>query len=335
MEMLLKDSLLSRGTDAVLLLALLTIGCAQGGDGDPAVVANAVSTTSSKLSPAGTTPRRIVVPGRRSVDPACVFEVPNGARVDAQGNVISNGVTIAHHEPCTPEQMGVKTSIGADGIELPTIGHEWVAWTNASAQLIGGLSQFNFLNANFTVPPLPAQYTNQVIYLFPSFEGANEGTEIIQPILQFGNNNGFGGDYWTMVNWYIGPNGSYHTPPWTVAPGDVIYGQMGVETQGFWYCSTTDETTGINTQMGIYVYTPFKTVQSGVLEVYNISNCNQYPQGSVGLEEFYNVQISQAGPYFYTQNWVNPAFATNMTAGLSPWCGYGAFYGSGYADITF
>jgi hypothetical protein len=139
-----------------------------------------------------------------------------------------------------------------------------------------------------------------------------------------------------MVAYYVGPSNVYHSTPVQVAANHELYGSTGVDgQQGFWFCSITDQTTGINTQMAIYVAGPFGSVQGGVLEVYNIANCNQYPSGSGWLEEFSNIRVSQAGPFFYTQNWVTPSWAGYVTSGLSPNCNYQTFFDSTDTYITF
>jgi hypothetical protein len=105
-------------------------------------------------------------------DSACVFEVPNGAIVDASGDVKVSEAVVDHHAPCSPEQMGSASQAArAPGNVLPTI-TGWVEWSNANATNIDGVAYYNGLFANWTVPNNPG--FNEVIFLFPSFQSSNE-----------------------------------------------------------------------------------------------------------------------------------------------------------------
>lgn len=55
--------------------------------------------------------------------------------------------------------------------------------------------------ASWTVPPAPASYTGQTVFLFNSIEPA-DGESILQPVIQYGPSAGGGGAYWAAASWF-------------------------------------------------------------------------------------------------------------------------------------
>src|ERR1700690_3290870 len=150
---------------------------------------------------------KVRTPSGRLVDSACVFEEPDGALVQQNGDVVVKGKVIAHHEPCTPEQMGI----------APTIGHAWLeaSWATAS-------TYYTHWEGLWTVPATPLN-NGATLFYFGSFENSS-GTEIIQPVIGYGGNAYFGGNYWTMASWYCYPGGCHHSGAKNINPGDQIFG---------------------------------------------------------------------------------------------------------------
>jgi len=58
--------------------------------------------------------------------------------------------------------------------------------------------------AKWTVPPPPKSIAGQVLFLFMGMETV-EGwpRAILQPVLQWGSAQGFGGNYWSLSTWYV------------------------------------------------------------------------------------------------------------------------------------
>jgi hypothetical protein len=60
------------------------------------------------------------------------------------------------------------------------------------------------------------------------FNGSQSSSMIYQPVLQWGNNGWFGGNYWCVASWYADSQGSaaFHSAPVTVNVGTELTGIM-------------------------------------------------------------------------------------------------------------
>jgi len=307
-------------------LSLLAASCGTRAD-DAEAVESALTAPSNPATVPSIPIGKTMAPSGNLMDSACVFEVPNGAIVDANGNVIVNGSIVDHHTPCTPEQMGsASPASGTIGVVPPAF-NGWADYSWANATYIDGLAYYNGLFANWTVPNNPTDPYYQIVYLFPSFESSNE---IIQPVLQWGNNGSFGGQWWTIASWYVSGSSGTHSPPLKVYAGDSLLGQITIAdsvTKGQYEIITTDQTQGGEYT---YLYTntshPMTSVQGGVLEEYNMTTCTQNP--SSWPVTFSNIEVWQAGPGSDSFNLVVPSWAFNQGSGLLN-CAYG---GSVYND---
>ena len=82
------------------------------------------------------------------------------------------------------------------------------------------------MTVTFQVPEPPLIRDQSLVYLFPGAEDASL-TTILQPVLQWGYNNRFGGEYWSVACWHCDTYGrTHHTPPLTVNPNDTIVGSI-------------------------------------------------------------------------------------------------------------
>jgi len=259
---------------------------------------------------------------RQQRDPLCSYEAPMGATVDTEGNVTKDGKTITHYDfsNCKLSNSGAGTGgwyeqVGANAISEP-----------------GGLKQFNAYEGNFTVPPAPADPSNDksILYLFPGLENWNAGFtqvfSILQTMLIWGNNTDANtGEWWTMegeFNW--GPN--IHGHGVRVSPGDKI-GWAIWQTQinpDIWEIWMGDVTSG-----GSYAFfaqpasswPKYNNIYLGVLEAYGdtyeqtgLNSCTELPPGDG--EMFYGTsEISEAGPYWNSFNDVR----TSLSWGGSPY----------------
>jgi hypothetical protein len=144
------------------------------------------------------------------------------------------------------------------------------------------------------VPAAPAStYTTnplQTYYAFPAFQtGRHETSHILQPVLQFGNNGTWGGQYWTAASWWCDGTDCYASEQHlTVYPGDLIWGLAGSNDCSGGYCDwsviTRDMTQGHTGQSN---YSVRDTIAydwgvGGAVEVYNLStSCDLYPASGV------------------------------------------------------
>lgn len=93
--------------------------------------------------------------------------------------------------PDYPANVNVPT-----GRVLP-LGSGWITYTYWNSPSSTPISYFN---TNWTVPPAPATVSGQVLFLF---NGLQNSSYILQPVLQWGVSAAGGGDYWAIANWYV------------------------------------------------------------------------------------------------------------------------------------
>jgi len=277
------------------------------------------------------------VPGGKMAHVDCIHEIPEGGSVDPHGNVTLHGKLVAHFEPCTRKTLRGKAITAANvrgGVRdanpnVPAWGG-WVESSWAYASTIQGMAEFNHMNSgNWVVPAAPSTNDNQIIYLFPSFQSSRV---IVQPVLQWGATTAggqgvFGGAYWTYAAWVETDGTFYHSQGITVNAGDTLNGWMDLGDKlganyDWWAIGRTDVTTGQSMGSGFWVApATFNTAQGGVLEVYGMTACSDFP--ATGFTVFGTPLLTQAGPTWSTQNYVNPTWYPSPNDGYNgPDCGF-------------
>lgn len=285
-------------------------------------------------------------PGGKRVHKSCVHEVPDGATITEDLDVIVDGKKVAHYGKCKFPAL--------DDGPAPTLcggGSCWVEADQFQAPTNSyGFNWFNALGADWIVPQVPITFANQLIYMFPALANNNLSgldTYIIQPVLQFGRSLGSGGNYWQMANWIVLGDGTWmRSTPTIVSPGASIHGEM----DALWgTCDSNGKCKwGVNyaingTWYGLQVSPPSKAIKAtkGALEAYDSTgmsfpaSCSHYP--SSGTTNFVNFFASQPGPTadsWNTPTWPGFTFVAN---GL-PNCGFGVsdFAGSnGYDGAAY
>jgi len=258
---------------------------------------------------------------------SCVHEVPDGAIVGANGVIRRRDGTAFQVQSCaTPgpvsvSGLGGSLSIGFGSPTLPGP-HQSVEDGEASA---GTGHTFRYISARWVVPPYPGTpWTSgdHVLFFFPALENSNT---IIQPVLQYGYNNEFGGAYWTIASWMCGPD-CFHSVPHTVSVGDVLGGY--VEAQGCggglcgWLINTVDSTQDYATSVGIaagdfgQANDQYTTAFGGTAEVHGLTDCSQWPGGGFTFS-----QIAVANELGSTSpSWLH--HVTNPSSD-TPQCGFG------------
>lgn len=241
---------------------------------------------------------------------SCVHKVGDNATVDATGHVtLASGETM-QLAPCrfqprddrrgslAVNQLDASQARARTNVSAP-IANGWTEYDGGFAPTnSSGFSWFNELDATWTVPAAPRQYTQQTIYLFPSIEDSSSG--IIQPVLQYGPSPAGGGQNWAIASWYVtGTNTVAVSTLLSVNVGDTIEGFISAHdctSAGVcsWVVSVWDGSRGsaINAMPG----TTFDFAQKGVLETYGVTNCNKLPtEGDTGAS-FTNVHAYMPGP---------------------------------------
>eukprot|EP01103_Thecamoeba_quadrilineata_P005577 TRINITY_DN15354_c0_g1_i1.p1 TRINITY_DN15354_c0_g1~~TRINITY_DN15354_c0_g1_i1.p1 ORF type:complete len:292 (-),score=39.87 TRINITY_DN15354_c0_g1_i1:67-942(-) len=149
-----------------------------------------------------------------------------------------------------------------------------------------GTSGLNILNGTWNVPPAPASYNSQTVFLFTSLvnqawnptDTPTIEEDIIQPVLQYGTSQAGGGKYWSAASWYVGATALY-TKLIKVDVGDIIFGAMveDPEKHGSWTIITTlvgGETQSLTVDNLLTQDEPWATV---TLEVYGVNTCDDLP----------------------------------------------------------
>ena len=185
---------------------------------------------------------------------------------------------------------------------VPAFGSGWItfgSWANNTGNPI------SLFSTRWVVPPEPTSRSGQLIYIFP---GIQNSTMIYQPVLQWGSNGLFGGDYWCVASWYADGQGgqAFHTDPVQVNAGDVLIGVMtltGQSPQGFSYSCVFQGIAGTNL--------PIQNVEqltwcAETLECYGITKCSDYPNTNKTLMGSINIQTGNVHPavVWESDNWV-------------------------------
>ncbi len=314
-----------------LSLVTLTLACATLFAGSH----NAFSQTQVvPLTPAGPNrpaevPENYVITPNGYFHPSCVVQVDEGSTVMAGGSIQHADGSIQKVPACAYPHYsahGEAVVVGggtpnADKIvteaatPTPTINHSYVGdLAYAEPNLV-----FGALSATWVVPPAPTSYDGQLIYLFPALEGNLAGS-IIQPVLQ-----------WTLPGWQIASwnvdvvHGVQYVSNFVnVNVGDVLLGTIhstcgaGNSECTTWNITTTDQTTGQSTALNGTPYDGeyYNYAIGGALEVYNVSQCSDYPPN--GEIAFSNIALYDDNFSLVTPGWGY----SGPPPGLTPQCNY-------------
>lgn len=288
----------------------------------------------------------VLTPGGWVMHASCVHEVENGSTisrgpnkeyvsVDKRGNQTT-------YPPCDyPITRRTNDEASRGSGQPPAIGHAWIEYSCAQAPANGGRSWFNKLSGRWTVPSAPAT-NGGLIFFFNSLQDVKAScvnnptvspTEIIQPVLQYGSNGSFGGNYWQVASWIVGPDatgGAFHSPRVLVNPGDAITGDIN----GF-PCTvggrcTYVVTAGAPTDTSVITTSTltkvFDRADQGVLEVYNVNSCSNLHAGSSDSIWFNNTYLYQPPPTgnqnTQVEMYSSASWLGRVTPGLTPSCSY-------------
>src|SRR5215472_16474296 len=169
------------------------------------------------LTPGGLRPRSLVF----HVEPGAILDGGGGRlrKLHPSGQVLQDFGVMPSRPPGRPV---MPHNVVFPKERPPASANGWVtyaSWTNNTGKPI------SLFSTNWVVPPAPATQSGQLLYLF---NGIQNSTMIYQPVLQWGSNGAFGGNYWCVASWYADGQGgpAFHTNPVNVAPGDILTGAM-------------------------------------------------------------------------------------------------------------
>jgi len=264
--------------------------------------------------------------------PSCVNHLATGDSVREDLKVIERkkGTTqplvcdYPHFEADGTKLVGDLRPVGDGNSQPPFIGHSWIEYAS-----IHGTADYEEVYSQWTVPPTPASNDGQTLYFFNGLEDINDVVSIIQPVLGW-NGNGLSG--WSIAAWNCCPSGTTNeATPEPVNPGDQIEGytfstcSAGTKTCPTWDVVALDDENGKFSEL---IDTPnegqtFNWAFGGVLEVYNITQCSDYPSGEAsgysGAIGFHDQIVLNDSYVKITPAWT----VTNLSSGLTPQCSYG------------
>jgi hypothetical protein len=282
-------------------------------------------------------PGWVQVPGALA-SPDCVHQIPSGATVDVSdrptsGDVTLNGKLIAHYNTCAEASIPTRHVV-----QDPGTGNGWVEASQWEVSLKSG-DNIDYIYGYWSVPSIPETY-GALIFLFNGIEPTKQGW-IMQPVLQYGDNGNFGGDYWVLASWLVHSNTDYFvSSPIGVNPGDTIGGftwQTGVSgnTQDY-LVDASDQTTGQNTTLSVWTTgNQWNWAYAGVLEAYNVTSCSEFPSGSNGIAAFVDTHVYHGYPKL---DYINPEFygaEYDYFGGGGPQCNFSVTVSGSSSSLSF
>lgn len=225
---------------------------------------------------------------------------------------------------------GINTN-GAAQLISPPSGNGWVTWAewgNTNGQPI------NYFSTSWLVPSAPTTNDGQLIFIWNGLEPFdvllnNPNNMVLQPVLQWGSNNTFGGQYWVISNWCVWNGGAAYTTPQSVGVGTNLQGVLtytGRQADGSYnyLCSFTGYSNSMNiTEGNVYANhtipnIPLQSWAYEVLEVLNVPQQTDYPgQSSVTMG---SISLQTGPPGVYTPaalNWTPEIQSAISTLGES------------------
>ncbi len=264
--------------------------------------------------------------------PSCVLQLKKGESVSKEGMLRHadgseakvNACQYSHFSPSGSPAAGREQSQQSavtpesEGTVVPAIGHSWIENAGVTTS-----SAYGKEVSTWTVPPIPLMHDGQTIFIFPGFQDLGDGnTSILQPVI-----GSYDGGPWSMASWNCCLAGTAdESNPVAINPGDTIVGTSemtcagGATTCATWNVITEDQTTNQSTEL---TATPsdgqtFNWAFGGVLEVYNLDQCLDYPpNASVTINNvLYDYNMNQIA----SPGWVSSG---SPASSVQPQCDYG------------
>jgi len=276
--------------------------------------------------------------------PSCVRQVKDGETLLGDGRIrFQDGTEEASAAFCSFPRYTPTGELVGEGSGSPEpleISWSWIE----SGQVVTDTT-YDAVMATWTVPQTPTTNDGQTLFFFPALTHNHltppKEEPIIQPVLGW-NDGQPGVGPWNIASWNCCPSGmAWNSTPVTVSPGDQISGLVMsacghavVQSCSKWSITTRDVTTGGSTTLNITYPSlmNFVWAQSGVLEVYSIYQCSDFPPdgsitfSNVVLYDNYFRRITHPG-------WSPMLFVTKGQT--DPWCNYGVTTTDTTATLTY
>ena len=262
--------------------------------------------------------------------PSCVQSLAQGESLLADGRVQrADGTTAGSVAVCSyPQYTPGGTPVNAGSANTTarnntpaTTSPEVSGWIESASITTGCPTEsYGAMFATWKVPPQPSADDGQVLFLFPGFEDIDNTQSILQPVLQWNQQQ------WSIASWNCCLNGIVTSSPGVnVAPDDEIYGSITSTCPALtlscatWNVLSLDLSTGESTTLG---NTPsegqiFNWAFGGVLEPYFVISCKDYPAGRHISFDNVTVFDQELHPVF------NPQWTGTFNSVVTPQCHYG------------
>jgi hypothetical protein len=237
----------------------------------------------------------VQVPGFR-VHRSCVHEVPDGAEIekhsDASVSVRVNGRPTASHQRCAHPFVRTSAQHREERGEertmsdlLPPAVNGWLMSLDAFAPSNSGRNWFSRMAGRWRVPHDPPT-NGALIYIFNSLQSSGTDFEIVQPVLQYGNNGYFGSNAWRIASWWVDSDGNalYSTPKtvsfYTEIRGSITRSSGTCDSAGLcsWAITTSTDTTSTTLNVAkATIHGRMNRANAVALEVYDVDACTDLP----------------------------------------------------------
>jgi hypothetical protein len=275
--------------------------------------------------------------------PSCVRQARQGETVLADGRLrFADGSEETTAPVCGFPRYSPTGAPLVEGLSNPD--PLSISWSWIESGQVATSTTYDAVLATWTVPQTPTSNDGQTLFFFPALTHNHltppSEEPIIQPVL--GWNDGQNAGPWNIASWNCCPAGmTWNSTPVTVNPGDQIQGTVmsacgaALVTACSKYTITTEDvTTGQSTTLNVSFPSleNFVWAQSGVLEVYSIYQCSDFPpDGSI---TFSNVALFDNHFRRITSpGWAPELFVTQGQT--TPWCNYGVTVTDTTATLTY
>lgn len=216
---------------------------------------------------------------------------------------------------------------GRNGTVVPGLGQGWITYAqnNVTVPATG-------FNTQWTVPFAPPVYQGgALLYLFDGMQdGMSATSHILQPVLQYGSNGAFGGDYWVIDNWYASCQTcqAFYASPVIVPTGTILVGDMhgAAAASGGGYNYTSRFYSILSNPPGSIAFYPTSntlTVNNvaqmlylfETMETYGMQQYANYPADNVCKMTNINVFVPGSiptRPTYITPNWIPYNIVTDV-----------------------
>jgi hypothetical protein len=254
--------------------------------------------------------------------PSCVLQLNKGEYRTSSGLLHHVDGSETQVSPCQYPHFSpsgaAASSQDAESTLRPAIQHSWIENSSVTTT-----SAYGKEVSTWKVPPVPLMHDGQTIYLFPGFEDINDSqTSILQPVI-----GSYDGGQWWMASWNCCLAGTVdESTPVSINAGDTIVGTTemtcvaGTTSCVTWNVITQDQTLNLNTEL---TATPsdgqvFNWAFGGVLEVYNVNQCLDYPPNAslTMTSSLYDDNLNLIA----SPAWVDSGVPTSS---VQPQCDYG------------